>query len=314
MKPQQGPAPPCGPLRMASFPLLGSLAAPQHGFSQLEATAAGGHSCRKTGQASLPVGVLMPAPSPSCSPSSLKELNVAGETLMYECQHPVPLLPLRRAWLCFPASKSKSLAGFSPNWGETGKRARKIRKQQSLRDMESHWVEAGAGEAGLRTGVSRRKKGNGALNTWLWALKAVPLWHFLKLKSGSKPLLKYDYRWTAVPWRCWQEGGPWRAGVVGELTEQLSVKLRARKPFHSTSEEQSRSRTPWLLEGAGSGCQTQHSLPLFSGPICLFSPATSWHIKSQKLGWNLRASGIISLHHFPNKNLSLFSPPIPNRS
>lgn len=105
-----------------------------------------------------------------------------------------------------------------------------------------------------------------------------------------------------MPWRCYR-----KTGLRG-LTEQVLCEAEG---VQCVSIPHLRSRAVAGLNGSSSeqaqAARTQRSLPLFSGPICLFSPAKSGHIKSQKLSWNIRASGIISLRHFPNKNLSLSS-------
>lgn len=212
MKPQQGPASPCSPVGMVSFLLLGSLAAPQHWFRQPRPQ--------------------LPDHRPVWQWSGAHALTFLERTkhdrrniLMYNGS----LLLLKRAWLCFPASKS-NLAGFSPNGRETERRAIKMRKQQSPRDMESHWAVARAREAQLCTRIRRREKGNRYLKTWLCALKAIPLEHFLKAEVKIQTAAQV---WVEAGWQCLWDADR-KTGLRRSLQSRLSVKLRARNafPFH----------------------------------------------------------------------------------
>lgn len=240
------------------------------------------------------LGTVLPAvpharwPSPPCSLPSLKELNAARETYQWmSVNHMSPLAPLRRTRLCFPASKSKRLAGFSPNWRETRKRERKKETTKSSWRGKSHWV-GGRRERNPSLYRSLREKRSGALNFWLCALKAAPLWRFLGTEVQIQIALQV---WSEAGLKCLEWDAETKMGLSGAYKAgSCEAKDSRASAFHLW--EQSSIWTPWLLimdriRLEPSACQPAN--------LYVFLPQQVGTSDSKKLGWNSRASGIIPL-------------------
>lgn len=120
MKPQQGSASSCSPIREISLPASPCAAWLLHNTDSIswKRPQLPGDCC---------VGDPAHLPALAFLLSTLVERTKCGRKniLMYECQQLTsPGNPLSRTWLCFPASRSKSLTGFLPNRRETGNRKR----------------------------------------------------------------------------------------------------------------------------------------------------------------------------------------------